>query len=157
VKGLANETARATDEIAMQIAAVQKVSGETSSAIHAIGKTIEELNEISTRIAGAKDQGVSTNEISRDVKQAARGTREMAETMSQVTSAASESGTASAQVLQAVSDLSLRSKSLQSQVAAFLGAIKTARPSLSLARASIAGQLADTGFRRRVSFCLYDR
>jgi methyl-accepting chemotaxis protein len=50
----------------------------------------------------------------------------MAETMAQVTSAASESGTASAQVLQAASDLSLRSKSLQSQVATFLGAIKTA-------------------------------
>lgn len=127
VKGLANQTARATDEIAMQIAAVQKVSGETSSAIQAIGKTIEELNEISTRIAGAMDhQGASTDEISRNVKQAAAGTREMAETMAQVTSAASESGTASAQVLQAASDLSLRSKSLQSQVATFLGAIKTA-------------------------------
>jgi methyl-accepting chemotaxis protein len=127
VKGLANQTARATDEIAMQIAAVQKVSGETSSAIQAIGKTIEELNEISTRIAGAMDhQGASTDEISRNVKQAAVGTREMAETMAQVTRAASESGTASAQVLQAASDLSLRSKSLQSQVATFLGAIKTA-------------------------------
>jgi methyl-accepting chemotaxis protein len=127
VKGLANQTARATDEIATQIAAVQKVSGETSSAIQAIGTTIEELNEISTRIAGAMDhQSASTHEISRNVKQATAGTREMAETMVQVTSAASESGTASAQVLQAASDLSLRSNSLQSQVATFLRAIKTA-------------------------------
>jgi methyl-accepting chemotaxis protein len=127
VKGLANQTARATDEIAMQIAAVQKVSGETSSAIQAIGTTIEELNEISTRIAGAMEhQGASTYEISRNVKQAAAGTLEMAETMVQVTSAASESGTASAQVLQAASDLSLRSQSLQSQVVTFLKAIKAA-------------------------------
>jgi methyl-accepting chemotaxis protein len=127
VKGLANQTARATDEIATQIAAVQKVSGETSSAIQAIGTTIEELNEISTRIAGAMDhQGASTNEISRNVKQATAGTREMAETMVQVTGAASESGTASVQVLQAASDLSFRSQSLQSQVVTFLKAIKAA-------------------------------
>ena len=127
VKGLANQTAKATDEIATQIAAVQKVSGETSSAIQGIGTTIEELNAISTRIAGAMDQqGASTHEISRNVKQAAAGTREMADTMVHVTRAAGESGTASAQVLQAASDLSLRSKSLQSQVATFLTAIKTA-------------------------------
>jgi methyl-accepting chemotaxis protein len=50
----------------------------------------------------------------------------MAETMVHVTRAAGESGTASAQVLQAASDLSVRSKSLQSQVATFLAAIKTA-------------------------------
>jgi len=50
----------------------------------------------------------------------------MAETMVHVTRAADESGTASAQVLQAASDLSVRSKSLQSQVATFLAAIKTA-------------------------------
>jgi len=127
VKGLANQTAKATDEIATQIAAVQKVSGETSSAIQSIGTTIEELNAISTRIAGAMDQqGASTHEISRNVRQAAAGTREMAETMVHVTRAAGESGTASAQVLQAASDLSVRSKSLQSQVATFLAAIKTA-------------------------------
>ncbi|KJC41359.1 methyl-accepting chemotaxis protein [Bradyrhizobium sp. LTSP857] len=127
VKGLATQTAKATDEIATQIAAVQKVSGETSSAIQGIGTTIEELNAISTRIAGAMEQqGASTHEISRNVKQAAAGTREMADTMVHVTRAAGESGTASAQVLQAASDLSLRSKSLQSQVATFLTAIKTA-------------------------------
>jgi methyl-accepting chemotaxis protein len=127
VKGLANQTARATDEIATQIAAVQKVSGETSSAIQAIGATIEELNVISTTIASAMEQqGASTFEISRNVKQAASGTQEMAVTMVQVTNAANESGAASSQVLQAALDLSDRSKSLQSQVATFLRAVRAA-------------------------------
>jgi methyl-accepting chemotaxis protein len=127
VKGLANQTARATDEIATQIAAVQKVSGETSSAIQAIGATIEELNVISTTIASAMEQqGASTFEISRNVKQAASGTQEMAVTMAQVTNAANESGAASSQVLQAALDLSDRSKSLQSQVATFLRAVRAA-------------------------------
>jgi methyl-accepting chemotaxis protein len=127
VKGLANQTARATDEIATQIAAVQKVSGETSSAIQAIGATIEELNVISTTIASAMEQqGTSTFEISRNVKQAASGTQEMAVTMVQVTNAANESGAASSQVLQAALDLSDRSKSLQSQVATFLRAVRAA-------------------------------
>ncbi|TFV50679.1 hypothetical protein [Bradyrhizobium niftali] len=77
-------------------------------------------------IEGGSRKGASTHEISRNVRQAAAGTREMAETMVHVTRAAGESGTASARVLQAASDLSVRSKSLQSQAATFLAAIKTA-------------------------------
>ncbi len=127
VKGLANQTARATGDIATQISAVQKVSAETSVAIQAIGKTIEEVNEISASIAEAMEQqGASTNEISRNAAEAAVGTREMAETMNLVTDAAGQSGTASAEVLRAAGDLSRRSESLQSEVAGFLGAIKAA-------------------------------
>jgi methyl-accepting chemotaxis protein len=127
VKGLANQTAKATDDIATQIAAVQKDSTETSVAIQAIGKTIEEVNEISASIAAAmEEQGASTNEISRNAAQAAAGTREMSETMIQVADAAGKSGAASAEVLQAAGDLSRRSGSLQAEVGGFLGAIKAA-------------------------------
>jgi methyl-accepting chemotaxis protein len=127
VKGLANQTAKATEDIATQIAAVQKDSTETSIAIQAIGKTIEEVNEISTSIAAAmEEQGASTSEISRNAAQAAVGTREVAETMTQVTDAAGQSGAASVEVLRAAGDLSRRSESLQSEVAGFLNAIKAA-------------------------------
>ena len=127
VKGLANQTARATDEIAAQIAAVQKVSAETSGAIQGIGKTIDEVTEISTSIAAAMEQqGASTREISRNVAQAATGTQGMATTMVQVTATAGKSGEASAQLLHAAEDLSRRSDVLQSQVTGFLGALKTA-------------------------------
>ena len=127
VKGLANQTARATDEIAAQIAAVQKVSAETSGAIQGIGKTIDEVTEISTSIAAAMEQqGASTREISRNVAQAATGTQGMATTMVQVTATAGKSGEASAQLLHAAEDLSRRSDVLQSQGTGFLGALKTA-------------------------------
>ena len=127
VKGLANQTAKATEDIAQQIAAVQKDSAETSSAIQAIGKTIEEVNGISASIAAAmEEQSASTGEISRNAAQAAIGTRNVSETMVQVKDAAGHSGTASAEVLRAAGDLSRRSASLQSEVGAFLSAIKTA-------------------------------
>jgi len=127
VKGLANQTAKATEEIATQIAAVQRDSTETASAIRAIGNTIAEVNEISASIAAAmEEQSASTGEISRNAAQAAAGTREVSQTMVQVTDAAGQSGAASAEVLKAAGDLSRRSTSLQSEVAGFLSAIKTA-------------------------------
>jgi methyl-accepting chemotaxis protein len=127
VKGLANQTARATGEIATQIAAVQKVSAETSGAIQGIGKTIDEVTEISTSIAAAMEQqGASTREISRNVAQAASGTQEMAATMVRVAATAGRSGAAANELLHAAEDLSRRSDALQSDVAGFLGALKTA-------------------------------
>jgi len=127
VKNLASQTARATEDIAAQIAAVQRDSAETSSAIQAIGKTIVEVNEISTSIAAAMEQqGASTNEISRNAAQAAAGTREVAETMVQVTGAAEQSGEAAGEVLRAAGDLAQRSELLQSEVGRFLSAIKAA-------------------------------
>lgn len=127
VKALANQTAKATDEIATQIAAVQKVSGETSSSIQSIGQTVEELNNISNLIAVTMEQqGASTYEIARNVKQATAGTRGMAETMKKVIDAAVQSGNASSQVLEAASSLAVRSSSLQSQVSTFLKEIKAA-------------------------------
>ena len=127
VKGLANQTARATGEIATQIAAVQKVSAETSGAIQGIGKTIDDVTEISTSIAAAMEQqGASTREISRNVAQAASGTQEMAATMVRVAATAGRSGAASTELLHAAEDLSRRSDALQSQVTSFFGALKTA-------------------------------
>ena len=127
VKGLANQTARATGEIATQIAAVQKVSAETSGAIQGIGKTIDDVTEISTSIAAAMEQqGASTREISRNVAQAASGTQEMAATMVRVAATAGRSGAASTELLHAAEDLSRRSDALQSQVTRFFGALKTA-------------------------------
>ena len=127
VKGLANQTARATGEISIQIAAVQAVSGETSDAIDAIGETIEAVNEISTSIAAAMDQqGASTNEISRNVAQAAVGTREIAGTLLEVADAARASGVASGRVLGAAQGLSRQSSDLQAQVTRFLAAIRAA-------------------------------
>jgi methyl-accepting chemotaxis protein len=127
VKSLANQTARATGEISLQIAAVQAVSGETADAIHAIGETIEAVNAISATIAGAMEQqGAVTGAISRNVTQAAIGTREIAGTLTEVADAAQESGAASGRVLAAARDLSRQSAALEAQVGQFLAAIQAA-------------------------------
>ena len=76
VKTLANQTAKATEEIGAQIAAIQGATGNRSSAIKSIGKTIGEINEIATTIAAAvEEQGAATQEIARNVQQAAAGTQ----------------------------------------------------------------------------------
>jgi methyl-accepting chemotaxis protein len=78
VKALANQTARATEEISTQIQDIQNATGKAVGAIQAIGGTIAEINEISKAIATAVDQqGAATREISGNVQQAAGGTREV--------------------------------------------------------------------------------
>ncbi|WP_114395061.1 methyl-accepting chemotaxis protein [Oleisolibacter albus] len=127
VKNLASQTAKATEEIASQIASVQKVSAETCTAIGAIGETIEQVNEISTSIAAAMEQqGASTTEISRNVSQAATGTQEVSSNIVQVTEAAGQSGAAASQVLGAAGDLARQAETMKHQVETFLSAIKAA-------------------------------
>src|SRR5690606_41209346 len=76
VKSLATQTARATEEIAAQIAAIQAATGDAVKAIGEIGATIKEIAQIATTIAGAvEQQGAATQEIARNVQQAAAGTR----------------------------------------------------------------------------------
>jgi len=127
VKNLANETAKATEEISLQISAVQRVSGEAVDAIRAIGRSIGEVNEISAAIATAMaQQDASTGAISHNVAQVASGTQEMAGAMAEVTAAAGQSGSAAIQVLSAARDLAGQSGSLQKEVARFLAAIQAA-------------------------------
>ncbi len=72
VKNLATQTARATEEIAGQVRAIQESTDSSAQAIHAIGQTINRVSEISTAIASAvEEQGAATQEISRNVQQAA--------------------------------------------------------------------------------------
>ncbi|HYC04702.1 MAG TPA: methyl-accepting chemotaxis protein [Azospirillaceae bacterium] len=127
VKSLANQTAKATEEISAQIAAVQQASGEVVESIRSIGQTIEQVNEISTSIAAAMEQqGASTLEISRNVSQAATGTQEVSSNVVQVTEAAGQTGAAASQVLGAARELSQQSEALRGRVERFLADIKAA-------------------------------
>jgi methyl-accepting chemotaxis protein len=127
VKTLANQTARATEEIGSHIVAMQKATGETVEAIQGIGGTIGEIDEIATAIAAAvEEQGAATQEIARNVQQAAAGTQEVSGNIVGVTQATSEAGTAAQQVLNAVSELSKQAETLRMQVDEFLGAVKAA-------------------------------
>src|SRR6202043_3766552 len=80
VKSLAEQTAKATADIATQVGEMQASTTESDDAIAGITTTIKSLNEISTAIAAAvEEQGAATNEIARNVQLAAKGTGEVSE------------------------------------------------------------------------------
>ncbi|MFN4088157.1 MAG: methyl-accepting chemotaxis protein [Alphaproteobacteria bacterium] len=127
VKSLAAQTAKATDEIASQIQAIQSVSGQAAEAIGAIGGTIGRVNEIATSIAAAmEEQGAATSEIARNVQQAAAGTQDVSSNIVAVTSVANQTGTAAKDVLGASGNLARQADELKAKVEKFLGDIRAA-------------------------------
>jgi methyl-accepting chemotaxis protein len=127
VKNLANQTAKATEEIGGQIGAIQAATQDSVKAIEGIGATIKQIHEIATTIAAAvEEQGAATQEIARNVQQAAAGTGQVSSNIADVTRAVGEAGTAASRVLAAAGGLSQQSDTLRSQVAEFLTAIRAA-------------------------------
>jgi methyl-accepting chemotaxis protein len=127
VKVLASQTAKATDEIAAQVAAIQGATKDSVGAIQKIGKSIGEIAETAATIASAvEQQRAATQEIARNVQQAARGTSDVSQNIDGVSTAAKETGTAAGQVLQISTDLSAQSEQLQSEVDKFVAKIRAA-------------------------------
>jgi methyl-accepting chemotaxis protein len=127
VKSLAEQTAKATEQIGAQISAIQNSSSEAVTAIKGITSTINEMNEIASAIASAvEEQGSATQEIARNVQQAAAGTSEISANVVGVQQAAGDTGAAAHQVLQASSELSKQSETMRGEVEAFLNNIKAA-------------------------------
>lgn len=127
VKNLAAQTAKATEDITLQISGMQSVASEAVKAIQGIGSTIEKINNISTAIAAAvEEQGSATAEISRNVQEAAAGTKDVSENIGGVTQAASETGQVAEQVLHAASALETESTRLKSEVAKFIATVRAA-------------------------------
>jgi len=127
VKSLANQTAKATEEIGTQIGGIQQATGDAVSAIQSIASTIREINEIATAIASAvEEQGAATQEISRNVQQAAAGTQAVNANISGVSEAAASTGSAAEQVKSAAGELSQQSETLRGKVETFLASIKAA-------------------------------
>ena len=127
VKSLANQTAKATDEIGAQIAGIQSATGDSVQAIDGIGKIIHELDEIAATIASAVEgQGASTQEIARNSQQAAQGTADVSGNVEGIAKAAGETGTASTQVLNSAQDLSKQSNDLSTEIDKFLEQIRAA-------------------------------
>jgi methyl-accepting chemotaxis protein len=127
VKSLAEQTAKATAEIAEQVGDIQSSTTESVAAIGTITKVINALNEISTAISAAvEEQGAATNEISRSVQEVAKGTGEVSANISGITASSDETGAAAAQVLSSASELSRQSEQLRSEVDKFLATVKAA-------------------------------
>ncbi|KJC36764.1 chemotaxis protein [Bradyrhizobium sp. LTSP849] len=127
VKALAEQTAKATGEIGQQIASIQTATEYSVGAIRDISDTIAKLSEISSTIAAAvEEQGAATQEISRNVAQAAQGTEQVSSNIADVQRGASETGSASSQVLSAAQMLSGDSDRLKLEVGKFLETVRAA-------------------------------
>jgi methyl-accepting chemotaxis protein len=127
VKVLANQTARATEQIVRQIAEVQGATTDTVTVIRAIGTAIRGINETTGAIAAAiEEQGAATTEIVRNVDQAAAGTQEVSSSIGGVSEAAQGTGAAAAQVLSASAELARQSENLRMSVDEFLSGIRAA-------------------------------
>ncbi len=127
VKSLANQTAKATDEIRQQIGSMQTVTETAVSAIRNISGTIAEINEVTTAIAAAvEEQGAATREIARNIQHAASGTSEVSTNIVGVSSASAQAGTTANEVLTASDKLRREADVLREEIDAFLSNIRAA-------------------------------
>lgn len=117
VKSLANQTAKATDDIQAQIAMVQDETRRAVAAIDRIGSTIRSINDITATVAAAvEQQGAATREIARNVTEAANGTEQVSRNINGVSQAATETGHAAREMLSASNDLADQAAALKTHV-----------------------------------------
>ena len=127
VKSLANQTAKATDEIRSQIANMQQVTSSAVGAIRSITNTISEINDVTTAIAAAvEQQGAATREIARNIQHAAGGTSEVSSNIVGVSTASVQAGSAAGEVLRASDALRREADVLRAEIDAFLSNIRAA-------------------------------
>jgi methyl-accepting chemotaxis protein len=134
VKGLANQTAKATEEIAAQIAAVQTGTADAVKAIGSISVVIAEIGGIGASVASAvSEQTAATSEIARNVDQAAMGTQEVSRNIGLVENAARDTGGAAGQISEFSNDLSHQADILKREVGRFLEQVRSDRTDTSRA------------------------
>jgi methyl-accepting chemotaxis protein len=127
VKALANQTAKATEEISAQIQGIRLATDEAVAAIQGIGGTIAEINQISSAIAAAvEQQGAATGEISGNVQQVANGTRDVSDNITGVAQASGAVGASASKLLEAATGLSAQSDQLKREVGSFLSSVRAA-------------------------------
>src|SRR4051812_13409660 len=127
VKALANQTAKATEEISGQVAAMQASTSDAVAAISGITETIAQMSEITVSISTAMDQqGDATREIARNIQSVAAGSSEISDHIGGVTTAAAATGTAASDVLTNARELETQSGMLRSALDGFLAKVRAA-------------------------------
>jgi methyl-accepting chemotaxis protein len=127
VKALAQQTAKATEEIAAKASEIQQATETAARSIDGISGTIGRMNEISTTVASAvEEQQAATKDIAINVAQAAQGTAEVSSNIVGVTSTAAETSAAASQVLGAAGGLSREAEKLRMEVDGFLAKFRAA-------------------------------
>ncbi len=153
VKSLATQTARATEDIATQIAAIQGSVGATVSTIEGIGSTIGRLNEAAVAVASAvEQQAAATGEIAANVSNASRAVGAVTHSTVQVVDSAGRSLDAADAVSAASRDVAGVVDGLRQQVLEFLSAVKRAgdRRVADRVRVDVAVEASVAGQRSQV-------
>jgi methyl-accepting chemotaxis protein len=120
VKELAQETARATEDIARRVEAIQADTGGAVDAMGRIGSIITSINDYQLTIASAvEEQTATTTEMSRNVSEAATGSAEIATTIDGVAAASETTTHAVSQTLAAIDELSRMACDLRQEIARF--------------------------------------
>jgi methyl-accepting chemotaxis protein len=125
VKSLANQTAKATQEISEQVEGMQQATNLAVRAMDEIKAIIGEIESTSVSIASAvEEQDASTQEIARNVGEVSTGTEEVTSNIHAVNQGATSTGSAATEVLSAAQLLTQQSDELRSQVENFLATIR---------------------------------
>ncbi|MEO1248686.1 MAG: methyl-accepting chemotaxis protein [Pseudomonadota bacterium] len=126
VKALAEQTAKATDQISQQIEAIQGATTNAVDSIAGISETIRNLDEIAATISsGMEEQGAATQEIAHNVQLAAAGTTSAVETISGVSQSVQETESSSSRVLESSTDLAMQAETLRQSIDGFLTKIRS--------------------------------
>jgi methyl-accepting chemotaxis protein len=127
VKALAAQTAKATDEIGIQISGMQAATQQSVDAIKEISAVILQISDVSGMIAAAvEEQGAATREIARNVQMASDGAARVGGAIADVHQGAADTGSASGQVLSSAQSLSNQASQLKLEVDSFLASIRAA-------------------------------
>jgi methyl-accepting chemotaxis protein len=127
VKELASQTAKATEEIAGQVTAIQSATADCVTAIGDISQTIQDISGIATTIAAAvEEQDSATREIARSVQKAAAGTSEVSHNVTGASQAADQSRTLADSVMAASGQLGQHARALFQSVDTFLAGLRDA-------------------------------
>jgi methyl-accepting chemotaxis protein len=127
VKELASQTAKATEDIAGQVEAIQSATADCVLAIGDISDTIREISGVATTIASAvEEQGSATREIARSVQQAAAGTSEVSRNVAGASQAADQSRALADNVMVASGELNQHTNALFKSVDTFLAGLRNA-------------------------------
>lgn len=121
VKNLAEQTARATEQIGQQISDIQDSTESAASSIEGISATISRIDDITGSISSAvEEQSAATSDIAHNIEQASRGTKKVHNSIIIVTEGAGETKAAASEILSAASSLSSQSTVLNKEVNTFL-------------------------------------
>ncbi|TQV77756.1 HAMP domain-containing methyl-accepting chemotaxis protein [Denitrobaculum tricleocarpae] len=127
VKSLANQTAKATEEISQQIGTMQDSTQKTVSEIEAVVEAMSRISEMTTAVASAvEEQNAATRDIAQNIQQTASGTQDVSANITEVNSAAQQSGEAANKVVEVVGQLTNQSNTLRSELEQFLARLRAA-------------------------------